>query len=118
MPDTMPQATPKLSAAVVFRLRKRAFTLRGLLPMAALMLAGTLLLTYALLRRDDLYTVLGYVLIFSSGVVFVLSAKKYYRCPACEKVVVPLADNGKPSEVSFAIAYNPQTCPYCGVALK
>jgi hypothetical protein len=114
----MPVATSLKSPVLIFQLRKKTFVRRGLLPMAGLMIAGTLLLTYALLRRDDLVTVLGYMLIFFSGVVFVLSAKKYYRCPACEKVVVPLADNGKPSEVSFAIAYNPQTCPYCGVALK
>jgi hypothetical protein len=81
-------------------------------------LAGCVLLTLSLINHNDLFAVLGNALIFTSGVVFVLTAKRYYRCPACEKVVVPTGDDGRPSEISFAIAYDPQICPYCLTALK
>jgi hypothetical protein len=49
--------------------------------------------------------------------VFVIVAKRYYRCPVCEKVVVPTKDDGTPSEVSFAIQFKPKECPYCAAAL-
>lgn len=86
--------------------------------MFILILTGCILLTLALLAKNEYYAVPGYILIFASGLVFVLTAKKYYRCPVCEKVVVPTKDDGKPSEISFAIAYNPQVCPYCAAPLK
>jgi len=111
---------PQTASATIaeFKRRKMTFAKRGLLPMFMLILAGCVLLTLSLTNHNDLFAVLGNMLIFISGIVFVLSAKRYYRCPVCDKVVVPTRDDGKPSEISFAIAYGPQTCPYCLVALK
>lgn len=103
---------------VEFKRRKMTFAKRGLLPMFLLIGAGCVLLTMSLTNHNDWIAVLGNMLIFTSGIVFVLTAKRYYRCPACEKVVVPTKDDGKPSEISFAIAYDPETCPYCLTALK
>lgn len=101
-----------------FKLRKATFVKRGLLPMFGLILLGSGFLTLGLWRHNDWYALIGNLFILASGVVFVISAKRYYRCPACEKVVVPLKEDGTPSEISFAIAYNPVVCPYCSVALK
>jgi len=109
---------PDLSTIAEFKRRKMSFAKRGLLPMFILILAGCVLLTLSLQSHNDLFAVLGNMLIFISGIVFVLTAKHYYRCPVCEKVVVPTRDDGKPSEISFAIAYDPQICPYCFSALK
>jgi len=106
------------TSSAEFRRRKLKFAKRGLLPMFILILAGSTFLILALRQHQEIYALLGNVLIFASGFVFVLTAKRYYRCPACEKVVVPVSDDGKPSELSFAIAYNPQVCPYCAVPLK
>jgi hypothetical protein len=108
----------KLSSQAQFKLRKMSFLKRGLLPMFLLILAGCSLLTLALQAKNEYYALPGYIFIFASGLVFVLTAKKYYRCPVCEKVVVPTKDDGKPSEISFAIAYAPDVCPYCGAKLK
>lgn len=112
--------TQQTSSATIaeFKQRKMTFAKRGLLPMILLIIAGCVFLTLSLTNHSDLFAVLGNILIFTSGIVFVLTAKRYYRCPACEKVVVPTKDDGKPSEISFAIAYNPEICPYCLAALK
>ena len=107
-----------LSTTAQFQLRKATFIKRGVIPMLALIIVGCVFLTIALQKKYEYVALAGYILIFASGVVFVLTAKKYYRCPACEKVVVPTKDDGKPSEISFAIAYSPEVCPYCHAALK
>ena len=101
-----------------FKRRKRIFSLRGLLPMLILMLLASLLMSWALPRHNDPYILLANALLFISGMVFVIMAKRYYRCPVCEKVVVPTKDDGSPSEVSFAIAFKPKQCPYCAAALS
>jgi hypothetical protein len=113
-----PHTQTELSSQEKFKLRKMTFAKRGLLPMFLFILAGCGLLTLALQVKNEYYALLGYIFIFASGLVFVLTAKKYYRCPVCEKVVVPTKDDGKPSEISFAIAYDPQVCPYCTAPLK
>jgi hypothetical protein len=107
-----------LSTPAQFQLRKTKFIKRGVLPMFALIIIGCVFLTIALKQKYEYFALAGYLLIFASGVIFVLTAKKYYRCPVCDKVVVPTKDDGKPSEISFAIAYNPDVCPYCRAALK
>ena len=114
----MPYTQSDLSFPAQFKLRKITFAKRGLLPMFSLILAGCIFLVLALRLHNEIYALLGNLIIFASGLIFVLSAKRYYRCPACEKVVVPVRDDGKPSEISFAIAYDPQVCPYCAAALK
>ncbi len=106
------------SASVIeFRLRKKTFALRGLLPMLMLILFGCMLMSWALSKNNNLGIIGANALLFISGMVFVITAKRYYRCPACEKVVVPTKDDGTPSEVSFAIAYKPKECPYCSAPL-
>lgn len=75
-------------------------------------------MSFALRNHSDLFIVLSNALLFISGMVFVIMAKRYYRCPACEKVVVPTKDDGTPSEVSFSIAYKPKECPYCATPLR
>jgi hypothetical protein len=107
-----------LSTVEKFRARKILFATYGLLPMFLLIVLGCVFLILALFRRNEWYALLGNVFIFVSGIVYVFAAKRYYRCPACEKVVVPLGDDGKPSEVSFAIAYRPECCPYCAAVSK
>jgi hypothetical protein len=114
----LPLTPKKLSPPAQFKLRQLAFLKRGVVPMIALIIVGCVFLTVALQQQHEYYALLGYLFIFASGVVFVLTAKKYYRCPVCEKVVVPTKDDGKPSEISFAIAYSPETCPYCNAKLK
>jgi rubrerythrin len=74
-------------------------------------------MSWALPRHNDLCIVLANALLFISGMLFVIMAKRYYRCPVCEKVVVPVKEDGSPSEISFAIAYRPKKCPYCAAAL-
>jgi len=100
-----------------FRQRKITFAIRGLLPMLMLILLGCLLMSWALPKQNELCIVLANALLFVSGMVFVIMAKRYYRCPDCEKVVVPVKDDGSPSEISFAIAMKPEKCPYCAAAL-
>ena len=112
------QIQQELSPPAQFKLRKIKFIKRGILPMLALIVVGCVFLTFALKQQYEYFALPGYLLIFASGTVFVLTAKKYYRCPVCEKVVVPTKDDGKPSEISFAIAYSPDVCPYCNTALK
>lgn len=85
--------------------------------MFVIILCGCLLMSFALRNHSDLYILLANALFFISGMVFVITAKRYYRCPACEKVVVPTKDDGSPSEISFAIAYRPERCPYCAAPL-
>lgn len=101
-----------------FKLRRLKFARRGLLPMFILILAGSVFLIMALKLHNEFYALAGNIFIFASGIIFVISAKRYYRCPVCEKVVVPTGDDGKPSEISFAIAYNSRGCPYCAAPLK
>jgi len=105
------------STVVEFRRRKRTFSLRGLLPMLLLMLLACWLMSWALPRHNDLFIIFANALLFISGMVFVIMAKRYYRCPDCEKVVVPTKEDGSPSEVSFAIAFRPKKCPYCAAPL-
>jgi hypothetical protein len=101
-----------------FQRRKNLFAVRGLLPMLLLIFLGCLLMSWAMRTQSNLLILIANALMFVSGMVFVLVAKRYYRCPACEKVVVPTKDDGSPSEISFAIAYKPKVCPYCGVPLR
>ena len=108
---------PEISSVIEFRHRKKMFAVRGLLPMLLLIFCGCVLMSWALPNHSDLFIVLANALLFISGMVFVIMAKRYYRCPACEKVVVPTKDDGTPSEVSFAIAYKPKECPYYSVPL-
>jgi hypothetical protein len=106
------------SASVIeFRLRKKSFALYGLLPMLILILLGCLLMSWGLSKNNNLGVIGANALLFISGMVFVIVAKRYYRCPVCEKVVVPTKDDGTPSEVSFAIQFKPKECPYCAAAL-
>lgn len=109
---------PDSSSVAEFRRRKRTFALRGLLPMSIIILAGCVLMSWALPAHSNRYIALANLLIFISGMVFVITAKKYYRCPVCEKVVVPTKDDGTPSEISFGIAYKPEVCPYCNARLN
>jgi hypothetical protein len=108
----------ELTTATKFNVRQKQFARSGLLPMIGLITLGSAFMIVALLQRNEWYALFGNVIVFMSGIVYVLAAKRYYRCPVCEKVVVPLGDDGKPSEVSFAIAYQPERCPYCSAALK
>jgi DNA-directed RNA polymerase subunit RPC12/RpoP len=107
----------KSSSVIEFRLRKKTFALRGLLPMLILILLGCLLMSWALPKSNSLGILGANALLFVSGMVFVIMAKRYYRCPDCEKVVVPTKDDGTPSEVSFAIQFKPKECPYCAAPL-
>lgn len=109
---------PVPSSVTEFNRRKRTFALRGILPMLLIILFGTLMMSWALPRNDNPIILLANVLVFIAGVWYVIAAKRYYRCPVCEKVVVPTKDDGAPSEISFGIAYKPDVCPYCAAALK
>ena len=104
-------------SVIEFRRRKTKFALLGLLPMFTLIISGCLLMSWALRNNSNLLIVTANVMLFISGMVFVIMAKRYYRCPICEKVVVPTKEDGSPSEISFAIAYKPKKCPYCAAAL-
>jgi hypothetical protein len=108
---------PDSPSVIEFRMRKQTFALRGLLPMLIFILLGCVLMSWALPRNYTLGIAGANVLLFISGMIFVIMAKRYYRCPACEKVVVPTKDDGTPSEISFAIAYKPKECPYCKAPL-
>jgi hypothetical protein len=108
----------EISSVIEFRHRKKMFALRGLLPMLILMFLACVLMSWALPNHSDLFIVLANALLFISGMLFVIMAKRYYRCPACEKVVVPTKEDGTPSDVSFSIAYKPKVCPYCSVPLR
>jgi hypothetical protein len=109
--------TPSQSV-IEFQRRKTQFAWRGILPMLLLMLLACLLMAWALPDEVSWAILLANLIFFASGMVFVISAKRYYRCPVCEKVVVPTKDDGTPSEISFGIAYKPSVCPYCAAALK
>jgi hypothetical protein len=104
-------------SVVEFRRRKKTFALRGLLPMLLLILLACLLMSWAMPRHNNLYILLSNALLFIGGMVYVIMAKRYYRCPVCEKVVVSTKDDGTPSEISFGIAYKPKICPYCAAPL-
>jgi hypothetical protein len=107
----------EISTVEEFKRRKRLFALRGLLPMLLLFLGGCVVMAWGMPDNKP-FVLIANLLIFIGGMVFVITAKRYYRCPACEKVVVPTKDDGTPSEISFAIAYKPQVCPYCGAVLR
>ncbi|TNC96334.1 MAG: hypothetical protein FD121_1155 [Gallionellaceae bacterium] len=100
-----------------FKRRKRTFYLRGILPVVVLILFGCVVMWQGL--PDDKPIVLAAnLLIFIAGAWYVISAKRYYRCPVCEKVVVPTKADGRPSDISFGIDYSPEECPYCKVKLR
>jgi len=101
-----------------FSRRKKTFVLRGIFPMLFIIFCACLLMAWAIPTENNLAILISNLLIFSSGMVYVISAKRYYRCPACEKVVVPTKDDGTPSEISFGIAYKPKACPYCAAVLS
>lgn len=106
-----------LSSVTEFHRRKMKFALRGILPMLLIIMLGCILMSWAIRMHSNLYIAVANGLFFVSGMVFVITAKRYYRCPVCEKVVVPTKDDGTPSEISFGIAYKPKECPYCKAAL-
>jgi hypothetical protein len=105
------------SSVTEFKRRKRTFTLRGLLPMFLLIMLGGLLQAWGMPDNNPVIFAAN-MMIFAAGVWYVIAAKRYYRCPVCEKVVVPTKDDGTPSEISFSIAYKPKVCPYCAAALS
>jgi hypothetical protein len=76
------------------------------------------LMFWAMPRENNAVILLSNLLVFIGGIWFVKMAKRYYRCPVCDKVVVPTKDDGTPSEISFAIAFKPTECPYCKTALR
>lgn len=100
-----------------FKRRKHVFMLRGLLPMCLFVVLGCVVMAWGLPDNKPIVLAAN-LLIFIAGIWFVILAKRYYRCPVCEKVVVPTKDDGTPSEISFGIAYKPKVCPYCGAALS
>jgi len=100
-----------------FSRRKKTFMLRGLLPVLLIVLCACLVMAWALPTEDNLLIFLSNMMIFLAGMVYVITAKRYYRCPVCEKVVVPTKSDGTPSEISFGIAYKPKECPYCRAQL-
>jgi len=105
------------SSVTEFKRRQRTFALRGILPMLLLILLGCLTMAWGL-PENNLVIFAANMMIFLAGVWYVVMAKRYYRCPVCEKVVVPTKDDGTPSEISFGIAYKPKVCPYCAAALS
>lgn len=107
-----------LSSVEEFKRRKTVFSLRGILPMLLIILMSAMLMSWAIRVEDNLYILIANGMFFVACVVYVIAAKRYYRCPVCEKVVVPTKDDGTPSEISFAIAYKPEVCPYCAAKLK
>jgi hypothetical protein len=109
---------PVPSSVTEFTRRKRTFALRGILPMLLVILLGCITMSWALPRNNNPIILLANGLIFIAGMWFVIMAKRYYRCPVCEKVVVPTKDDGTPSEISFGIAYKPKVCPYCAAELR
>ncbi len=106
------------SSVLEFGRRRKTFVLRGLLPVLLFILAGCVMMSWALPRDDSLFMLLANALIFVGGMWYVISAKRYYRCPVCQKVVVNTKEDGTPSEISFGIDYSPSVCPYCAAALK
>jgi DNA-directed RNA polymerase subunit RPC12/RpoP len=97
--------------------RRRMFYMRGILPVLVLILFGCVVMWKGM--PDDKPIVLAAnLVIFLAGAWYVISAKRYYRCPACEKVVVPTKADGRPSDISFGIDYSPEECPYCKVKLR
>lgn len=106
-----------VSTVAEFKRRKKVFALRGLLPMSLLFLSGCVVMVWGLPDNKPIVLIAN-LLIFVGGMVYVITAKRYYRCPACEKVVVPTKDDGTPSEISFGIAWKPKICPYCGAKLS
>lgn len=109
------QAVP--DSVTEFARRKKIFTLRGILPMLMFILLGCLLMVWGMPDNKP-YVLAANLMVFVAGAWFVIMAKRYYRCPVCEKVVVPTKDDGTPSEISFGIAYKPKVCPYCAATLS
>lgn len=105
------------SSVTEFKRRKRTFALHGILPVLLFIILGGLLQVWGMPDNKPIVLAAN-VMIFFAGVWFVITAKRYYRCPACEKVVVPTKADGTPSEISFGIAYKPKVCPYCAAALR
>jgi DNA-directed RNA polymerase subunit RPC12/RpoP len=99
-----------------FKRRRRMFYVRGIMPVVLLILFGCIVMWKGL-PDDKPIVLLANLVIFAAGIWYVISAKRYYRCPACEKVVVPTKADGKPSDISFGIDYSPEECPYCKVKL-
>lgn len=108
---------PVSTTANEFARRKRIFAWRGILPMLLLILLGCVLMVWGLPHNDPLI-VLANLMIFFAGTWLVIAAKRYYRCPVCEKMVVPTKKDGTPSEISFGIDFKPRVCPYCKVSLR
>lgn len=104
-------------SVIKFARRKKTFALLAVLPMLLLVLMSCLLMSYAISVANNFYILLSNGLFFVACMWFVIAAKRYYRCPVCEKVVVPTKEDGTPSEISFAIAYRPAVCPYCKAKL-
>ncbi|MDD4912283.1 MAG: hypothetical protein PHP57_08325 [Sideroxydans sp.] len=100
-----------------FNRRKRTFMIRGIVPVVGMVLLGCGVMAMGLPDNKPIVLAAN-LLIFFAGVWFVISAKRHYRCPVCEKVVVPTKDDGTPSEISFGIAYKPKVCPYCSAQLS
>jgi len=110
----MQQATTTITE---FKRRRRMFYVRGILPVVSLILFGCGVMRKGL-PDDKPIVLLANLIIFVAGVWYVISAKRYYRCPACDKVVVPTKADGRPSDISFGIDYSPEVCPYCKVPLR
>ena len=104
------------ASVIEFSRRKRVFLLRGILPVGLLILLGVIVMGQGLPDNKP-FVFAANMLIFIAGIWFVITAKRYYRCPVCEKVVVPTKSDGTPSEISFGIAYKPKVCPYCTAEL-
>jgi hypothetical protein len=100
-----------------FKRRRRTFYMRGILPVVLLILCGCVVMWQGL-PDDKPIVLLANLIIFAAGIWYVISAKRYYRCPACEKVVVPTKADGRPSDISFGIDYSPEVCPYCNAQLR
>ncbi|MFA7399905.1 MAG: hypothetical protein WCZ98_05445 [Sideroxydans sp.] len=110
----MEQATATITE---FKRRRHTFYVRGILPVIATILVGCWVMWQGL-PDDKPIVLVANLLIFAAGIWYVISAKRYYRCPACEKVVVPTKADGRPSDISFGIDYSPEECPYCKVRLR
>ncbi|MDH2916181.1 MAG: hypothetical protein PXX77_04810 [Gallionella sp.] len=109
------QAIP--ASVTEFKRRRRVFFLRGILPVVSLILLGCVVMVQGL-PDDKPIVLVANLIIFLAGAWYVISAKRYYRCPECEKVVVPTKADGRPSDISFGIDYSPEVCPYCAAKLK
>lgn len=108
---------PVVASVAEFKRRRRTFFLRGLVPVVAIILLGCAVM-WAGLPDDKPIVLAANLLIFVAGAWYVIAAKRYYRCPACDKVVAPTKADGRPSDISFGIDYSPVVCPYCKAPLS